>query len=417
MIKTIPAGAISGKVEIPGSKSVAHRLLILAALGRGETELVCRGISRDIEATAACLQGLGAEIRPKGEGYLVAPISRVPRSARILPCGESGSTLRFLLPLVGALGAKAAFYLQGRLPQRPLAPLDEQLRQHGLELERDGSLLICDGKLRGGDFQLPGNVSSQFISGLLMALPLLDEASTLTVGGAIESAPYLRLTEDALRLAGIRFEKQNQTYSICPAQRSALPKMLRVEGDWSSAAFFLSVGALSAQGVSVSGLNMASSQGDRAVLELLRGFGAIVEEKEDGAFVRRGELRAQEIDASQIPDLIPVLSVVAAASEGETRIVNAARLRLKESDRLASTAAMLRALGADVEELPEGLVIRGKAELAGGMVDSCGDHRIAMSAAVAAGVCGAAVTVEGAETVEKSYPAFWEDLERLEAQA
>ena len=416
MIQTIRHGSLTGSLEIPCSKSVAHRLLILAALGTEETEIVCRGISRDMEASASCLQGLGAQIRQKGDSCFVTPIRSVPRSARILPCAESGSTLRFLLPLVGALNAKAAFYREGRLAQRTISPLDEQLRLHGMEIEQDGSLLICEGQLRGGDYSLPGDVSSQFISGLLMALPLLADASSLIVSGRIESAPYLRLTEHALQKAGIRFDKREQRYEIPPSQRGRLPRRVRVEGDWSNAAFFLCAGAFSRRGVRVTGLDMHSAQGDRAVLSLLRGFGAAVEELPDGACVRSAALHAQEIDAAQIPDLIPVLSVVAAAAEGESRIINASRLRLKESDRLTSTAAMLRELGAEVDELPDGLVIRGKGRLKGGTVDSWNDHRIAMSAAVAASVCDGDVTVKGAESVEKSYPAFWTDLARLEAE-
>lgn len=414
MNRRLEPGPRSGGVKIPASKSQAHRLLICAALGEREVRLRCDGISKDIAATAACLNALGAGIREAEEGLYVRPIRRVPAGECALPCGESGTTLRFLLPIVGALGARAVFYREGRLPQRPLAPLDAELAAHGMKLEEDGALLRCGGKLRPGAYTLPGNVSSQYVSGLLLALPLLDGESRLQVTGTLESAPYVTMTEDVLQRAGVIIDKHNQDYIISGPQRCAMPDTLTVEGDWSNAAFFLVMGALSARGVCVRGMDRNSVQGDRAVLDILRDFGAEIAESGEEILVRRGVLRGQIVDAAPIPDLIPVLSVLAAAAEGETRIVNAGRLRLKESDRLASTSAMLRALGADIEELPDGLVIRGKPQLAGGTADSAGDHRIAMSAAAAACVCTQAVTVCGAECVRKSYPRFWEDFEALQ---
>ena len=403
-----------GSVQVPASKSQAHRLLICAALGQTECRMECDGISRDIAATADCLRALGAGIRVDPDRKIcVSPIPQTPAELCHLRCGESGSTLRFLLPVVGALGAKAVFHMEGRLPQRPLAPLDAQLRAHGMEIRQNGSRLYCGGQLRPGEYSLPGNVSSQYISGLLMALPLLGEESRLTVTEKLESAAYVTMTEDALRMASVGFEKEQNGYRIPGNQRFEMPVDLQVEADYSNGAFFLCMGALSTLGVQVKGLSPASSQGDRAILDILRRFGAEIEEENGSIRIRRGQLRAQVIDAAPIPDLIPVLSVVAAAAEGETRIENAGRLRLKESDRLASTSRLLRDLGADVEELPEGLIIRGKESLRGGCVDSWGDHRIAMSAAVAACLCREPVLVQGAECVEKSYPRFWNDFEGL----
>jgi len=414
MRRRLAPGARCGCVRIPASKSQAHRLLICAALGERETRLVCDGISRDIAATIDCLNALGAQIDVHAGGeILVRPIREVPEGERVLRCGESGSTLRFLLPLAGALGAQAAFHMEGRLPERPLAPLDAELAAHGMTIRREGALLYAGGALRPGAYRLPGNVSSQFVSGLLMALPLLEGESRLELSGTLESAAYVAMTEQALALSGIRVEKSGQSFIIPGPQRAALPELVRVEGDYSNAAFFLCIGALSPLGMKVMGLPGRSAQGDRAVLELLRGFGAELLWDDGAVLIRRGELKGCVIDASPIPDLIPVLSVVAAVSEGETRIVNAARLRLKESDRLSSTTQMLRALGADVTELEDGLLIRGRESLSGGTVDACGDHRIAMSAAVAACAASEAVTVQGAECVEKSYPRFWEDFDQL----
>ena len=221
------------------------------------------------------------------------------------------------------------------------------------------------------------------------------------------------MTEDALRLAGIRLEKSDTDYRIPGGQRGGISGEIRVEGDWSNAAFFLAIGALSPKGMKVMGLSAQSAQGDRAVWELLQRFGAEVCLTEEGHLIRRGSLRAATIDAAPIPDLIPVLSVVASVSAGETRIINAGRLRLKESDRLMSTTHMLSNLGADITELEDGLVIRGRERLDGGTVDAMGDHRIAMSAAVAACACTGSVSVLGAECVEKSYPRFWRDFEQL----
>lgn len=407
-------GERSGKVRIPASKSQAHRLLICAALGEKETQICCDGISKDIAATMACLNALGADIKETAPGTLrVRPISHVPEGVCRLACGESGSTLRFLLPLVGALGAEAVFHMEGRLPERPLAPLDMELRDHGMSIRQEGELLYCGGELFPGEYSLPGNVSSQYISGLLMALPILRGESSLCVTGGIESSAYITMTEDALALSKVKLEKDKNKYRIPGNQRALLPDRLAVEGDYSNAAFFLCMGALSERGVAVSGLLPQSHQGDRAVIDILRRFGAEIEEREGSFQVRRGKLKGCLIDASPIPDLIPVLSVVASGAEGKTRVVNAGRLRLKESDRLSSTTRMLKTLGADISELEDGLVIYGRPELAGGTVDSCGDHRIAMAAAVAACLCRERVNVEGSEAVNKSYPRFWEDFGSL----
>lgn len=415
MIQKVLPGPRSGAVRIPASKSQAHRLLICAALGRDKCVIHCDGLSRDILATIRCLNSLGADISVQGEGELhVSPIRQVPAETVDLRCGESGSTLRFLLPVVGALGARAVFLREGRLPERPLHPLDEELRRGGMLLREEGCRLYCEGRLSCGEYSLPGNVSSQYISGMLMALPLLSGDSTLTVTGKVESGSYIRLTEDALRLFGVLAETIDGRYHIPGNQHPVGPKELTVEGDWSNAAFFLCLGALSPRGVLVRGMNPDSSQGDRAVLDLLRRFGAEITALEDGILVRRGILRGICIDAAPIPDLIPVLSVVAAAAEGDTLVENALRLRMKESDRIKSTVGLIQSLGGQAEELPEGMIIRGCGVLVGGTVDACGDHRIAMSAAVAASICGNQVIVPGAECVEKSYPRFWEDLEHTE---
>ena len=416
MKRTIIPGARTGRVHIPASKSQAHRLLICAALGEEKTEVVCDGISADIAATAKCLRALGAAVEKTATGFLVSPIKKVPEGRCELYCGESGSTLRFLLPVVGALGAQAAFHREGRLPQRPLAPLDGVLTAHGMTLSEDGDLLLCSGQLQAGDYEIAGNVSSQYISGLLMALPHIAGESRLTVTGTLESAAYVAITEDALQLSKLTIPKMGAMWAIPGQQRCHLPKHTVVEGDWSNTAFFLCMGALSKEGVTVEGLNLQSSQGDRGVLDVLRAFGAEVSEEENAVTVRRGTLRGVTIDASPIPDLIPVLSVVASVAAGETRVENAYRLRLKESDRLQSTANLLRALGGRVEEKENGMVITGVPALHGGAVETQNDHRLAMSAAVAACAATGEVTVDNDACVAKSYPRFWVDYGSLKGE-
>jgi len=414
---TVAHGPRHGAVTVPASKSQAHRLLICAALGTKEVSIQCDGVSRDIEATRDCLAAMGADIRFSGGSFGVKPIGAVPGAEVLLPCCESGSTLRFLLPVAGALGLKGAFRMEGKLPTRPMEDLNNALRAGGMEIRQEGELLHFAGSLRPGEYTLPGNVSSQYISGLLLALPLLPGDSALHITGKLESADYIAMTEDALQKSGIRLERRGQDYMIPGCRRPALPEQCTVERDWSGAAFFLALGALSPAGVTLRGMDLSSRQGDRRVLDILRAFGAEVTHGPEELTVRRGALRGQTVDAAQIPDLVPVLSTVAAAAEGETRIINAARLRLKESDRLATTAAMLSALGADIRETADGLLIRGRKKLSGGAAESAGDHRIAMSAAVAASVCFGPVTVLGAECADKSYPRFWDDLDSLEVEA
>ena len=333
-----------------------------------------------------------------------------------LYCGESGSTLRFLLPLCGALGMRAVFYREGRLPDRPLQPLDEQLALHGMAIRSDGALLHVSGMLRAGEYTLPGNVSSQYVTALLMALPLIEGESVLRIEGRLESADYVAMTLDTLKKAGIRIDAIDGGFRIPGGQRYRADDGGAVEGDYSGAAFFLCMGALSNAGVTVTNLDPASKQGDKRVSEILARLGAYVECGADCVTVRRGALRGAVIDASMIPDLVPALAAVAALCDGETRFTHAERLRLKESDRLTATKNLIAALGGDARETGDGLIIAGKARLSGGTVDPCGDHRLAMAAAVAACGCEGEVVVPDAQCVNKSYPAFWDDMKRLEVE-
>ena len=417
MNRTVQPGPRTGTAEIPASKSRAHRLLICAALSGEKRTLRCQGLSQDILATVSCLNGMGSRITCRENRIDIAAGRTEPKADTELRCGESGSTLRFLLPVVGALGLRGSFFLEGRLPQRPLQPLWDLLCDRGMQLELKERRLFFSGRLQPGDFAIPGNVSSQYISGLLFALPLLEGESRLTVTGETESADYIAMTEEALAQFGVPAEKERNVYRIGAGgyrhPPEGLPDVMEVEADWSSAAFFLALGALSPEGVTVSGMNLHSRQGDRRILPLLERFGAKAEVGENRITVRGGALRGQEIDASAIPDLVPVLATVAAAARGRTEIRHAERLRLKESDRLKTTTAMLGALGADIRETEDGLIIDGREGLRGGTVSSFRDHRIAMSAAVAASVCSGAVTVLDAECTDKSFPFFWERFQTL----
>lgn len=376
----IQPGKLAGTVQAIPSKSQAHRLLICAAFCSEPTTLLCQSTNRDMEATVDCLNALGAKIQRTDTGYFVNPIICAPTRAT-LNCGESGSTLRFMLPIVGALGVEATFLLGGRLPQRPLSPLWEEMERMGCSLSRPAeNTVLCKGKLRPGKYTIDGGISSQYITGLMLALSLIDGESQLEITGKIESQPYITMTEEVISLFG--------------GKPFASPGETQVEGDWSNGAFFLAAQSLGSA-VSVNGLSQRSSQGDRAVLQLITLL----------------EAGTPTISAGDIPDLIPILSVVAAADHGAV-FTDIQRLRLKESDRVASTIAMLGALGGKAEATEDTLTVYGTG-LRGGTVDAANDHRIAMSAAVAATVCTAPVTILGAECVKKSYPSFWEEYSRL----
>lgn len=407
---------LGGTIKAIASKSQAHRLLICGALSDAPGHIVCSESSADIDATVNCLTALGARITKTDDGFHVVPIDleNVPAGTP-LDCGESGSTLRFMLPIVCALGSESALFASGRLPQRPLSPLYEELSANGCVLSPQGDVpLKCRGRLRSGQYKLSGNVSSQFISGLLFALPLLDGDSELELIGPVESKPYIDMTLSALARYGIKIKREKKHYYIAGCQRYHSPGLVEVEGDWSNAAFWLCAGAISGRDITCENLNLASLQGDKDVTSLLERFGAKITYEYNCVAVSKGSLHGIEIDARDIPDLVPVLAAVASVSKGTTVIKNAQRLRMKESDRLNSVTETLTALGANIRQTRDGLIILGKKALTGGKVDSFGDHRIAMTAAVAACGCDGEVVIKGAQAVSKSYPAFFEDYSSLD---
>lgn len=412
---TLHTPAPRGTLPSFPSKSEAHRYLICAALADAPTHIVCAAGNDDIDATVSCLCALGASITRTQDGFDVTPITNIPDTAA-LDCGESGSTLRFLLPVICTLGTKAQLHLHGRLPVRPLSPLDTLLAEHGATISPQGSNpLEVSGKLHGNDYSIAANVSSQFVSGLLFALPLLDldTPAIIRLVGKIESRPYLDMTLSALAAFGISVAERDGVLTIPAHARFTSPGTLAVGGDWSGAAPWLCMGAMGKHPLTVTGLDTASGQGDKAILSVLSDMGAQIEVRENTITVTPATLHGIDLDAANIPDLVPVIAATAALANGTTHITGAARLRIKESDRLATTTAVLTALGADVRETDDGLVIVGKPALSGGIVDAYGDHRIAMTAAVASLGCQGSVTIEGAQAVAKSYPTFWEQLDLL----
>ena len=408
---------LTGKIAAITSKSDAHRCLICAALCDDTTDVVINDSNRDIEATASCLRALEAEITQNGSIYSVTGIKSVPENA-LLDCGESGSTLRFMLPLAAATGKEIVLVGSGRLPERPLSPLMEEMEQKGCKFSARKLPLTVSNGLNSGKYMLPGNVSSQYITGLLLALPLLDGDSEITLTSKLESAGYVDMTIRTLSLFGIEIETlpNGVGYKIKGVQRFVSPKKITVEGDWSNAAFWLAAGAVS-DGIEMSGLDIESAQGDREIVKLLKRFGAKIAVDGTDIAVSSGEMSGITVDVSAIPDAVPILAVLACAAGGETKIVNAARLRIKESDRLKSVTAMISALGGDITELADGLVINGSGKLKGGVVDSFNDHRIAMAAAIASSICEQEVIITNAQAVEKSYPKFFEHFNMLGGEA
>ena len=433
MSMTISAGPRSGLFHVPSSKSQLHRLLVLAALGQEPVTIGKQDASADVSATAACLTVLGAPVMESPEAFQVTPF---PRDAagrlapptdgymKVLYCRESGTTLRFMMALAGLLGLSVCLIREGNLAARPIAPFDAALRAHGLTIEEKGTNVYVSGQLEAGTWQLPGNVSSQFISALLLTLPFLEKDSALRIGSPIESAAYLDMTEQVLGMAGMRVDKASlahqeekamswdSLYWIPGGQRAALPRDVKAEGDFSAAAFFLCMGAMSEKGMAITGLSPNSRQGDMAVLDLIQQFGADIGATPEVIAVRKGQLQGITVDAAQVPDLVPPLAVLAATAAGDTRFMNAGRLRDKESDRLAGTAAMLKALGASAEIAEDTLIVHGGG-LKGGAVETLGDHRLAMAAAVAACAAREDVSLDNPDCVAKSFAGFWEAFNQL----
>ncbi len=413
----ITRSRLEGTVKAISSKSDAHRILIAAALSDKKTVIHCNSDSEDIKATVGCLEALGAKITRDGDVITVIPVENSEKKAT-LDCRESGSTLRFLLPVAAALGKDAVITGSGRLPSRPIVPLRNEMEKKGVTFTPPWQFPIeISGGLQSGEYTLKGNVSSQFVTGLLFALPLLDGDSSIRLLPPVESRSYINMTVNTLSKFGITVTEKDDTYYIKGSQKYISPEEIFVEGDWSNAAFFLCAGAINGD-VTVTGLDFNSLQGDKKIVDILNRMGADVKADGDGVRVKSAELHGVQIDASDIPDLVPVLSVTAAnAKSGITVVTNAERLRLKESDRLQAICESLTRLGNVNAQTDDGLVVWCDEKISGGEVSSYSDHRMVMSAAVAALGSSGEITVREAQAVSKSYPNFFEDYKMLGGKA
>lgn len=408
------SGVLGGSVTPPPSKSQAHRLLICAALAKNPSQIRCAALNDDIEATVRCLNALGADIRYADGLFDVRPVEL--KRGGLLDCGESGSTYRFMLPIAAALGADVQMTGSGKLPKRPMDDLFSALRSHGVTIETPGEGLSlplhCTGRLCGGEYFLPGNISSQYLTGLLFALPMVEDDSIIHITGELTSASYVEMTLDALRRSGVEIKRDKNDFYIkggTPYEASSA----KVEGDWSAAAFWLTAGVVGANPVTCKGMNVESCQGDRRIIDALRALGARIEVGEEGITAYPSQLHGAELDCSDIPDLVPILSVAASSARGTTTFTRVGRLRYKESDRLQAVESLLSKFGiASASAEDTFTVIGGRAHAADG-VDSFGDHRIAMSAAVLASTLQDVSILFGAESVKKSYPMFFFDFAAL----
>lgn len=419
MIIEIKPEETGGEIQIPPSKSISHRAVFAASLANGTSRITNIMLSDDIKATIEAARSFGAEIiaEPEEDGLFTLMITGTPEPRTrdcLIDCGESGSTVRFLIPLAAVDADNTVITGGGRLPERPLGPIVRILKEQGFSVDQGEKELplIMSGELKSGRFELPGDVSSQFITGLMLALPLLEGDSEIVLTTPLESRPYVEITIDILAKFGIEIQERSDRVYFIEGSQAYKPNSLEVEGDFSQAAFWLVNGTINKETVCL-GLPEHSVQGDYAVIDILRRTDASIEwDPKRRAWIATPEpTRSFRLDAADIPDLVPVLSVAAALSPGKTEIHNAARLRRKESDRLESVRQMLAAFGASCTATADGLIIEGGSGFTGADIKSYSDHRIAMAAAIASGRASDPVFIDHAECVAKSWPGFWEDFE------
>lgn len=406
----------NGTVNVPPSKSDVHRAIICAAMANGVSRISPVALSNDIKATIGCIKALGADAVLENNVLTVDGTNMYKNKTALLDCGESGSTLRFFIPIAAVGNINATFVGKGKLPQRPIGIFTEALPKAGTVCKTEGGLpLEIKGQLKSGIFEIPGNVSSQFITGLLLALPILEGDSEIVLTSPLESVGYIAMTIRTMKQFGVNIQATEKGWHIKGGQ-TYKSYNYTTDGDWSQAAFFMVLGAIGGK-VTVKGVAKDSTQGDKKCAEILARFGAKITQLDNEVTVEKGELKAITIDASQIPDLVPVLSVCAAFAEGTTKIINAERLRIKECDRLKATAELLNNLGGKVKELSDGLEITGVSSLKGGNVNGYNDHRIIMSAAVCAARSDEDITATFAMSINKSYPDFYIDYNSIGGKA
>lgn len=405
---------LKGDVVIPPSKSLSHRAIIAAGLAEGTCKVDNIIQSQDIIATTRCMSQLGATYEKLDDSLIVKGTAYpITVNEKEFDCHESGSTLRFMIP-IGMLGNdKISFTGQGKLTTRPLDPFFNIFKEQQIPYSHNGELpLEVEGSIKPGQFEIPGDISSQFITGLMYTLPLLDGDSEIIITSNLESKGYLDLTMDVLKSFGIQIINEDYERFIIKGNQTFKAIDYRVEGDFSQVAFWIVAGLINGD-LSCLDMNPNSSQGDKEVIEIVERMLGSIEVKSDRILVKKSETQATIIDGSQCPDIIPVLTVLAAVTSGETHVINAKRLRIKECDRLNAIATELNALGADITELDDGLIIKGVSKLRGGKVKGWNDHRIVMSLAVASLVCEEEVYIEGCHAINKSYPHFFEQFKQV----
>ncbi len=409
---------LKGNITVPASKSELHRMLICAAFSDGPVRILAAPgyLSRDIEATAGCLEALGADITPESDALTVIPSDRAKVSA-VMNCIESGSTLRMLLPVAASVCGSLEVSGEGSLHRRPLSGLIKTMEEHGVVFTSDALPFRTSGILRGGRFTVEGNITSQYLSGLLLAAPLLEEGAEVLLSSELVSAGYTQLTADVMRQFGRTVISDGRSFRCQPGGYIS-PGAVTAGGDWSSAAAFIAMAAAGRDcDITVSGLQKGSCQPDRGILDILGKAGAEIGAAGDGIRVKSSELTAFEADAAVVPDLIPVLSALACVAEGRSVFRGCGRLRYKESDRLAAMTGMLSGMGADIREDGDLFTVERTGNGMSLEVDPGEDHRTVMAAAVAAYAFSVPVTVKNAEAVTKSYPDFFKDLRNLGGRA
>lgn len=420
----VKSGMLQGTVQVPCSKSLAHRAVICASLAEGHSRIGHLTFSRDIEATMACMKALGADIQPDpaaADALLIEGSTAFVQSGQPLQlyADESGSTLRFLIPVAAASPAPVTFQGEPSLLTRPMGIYADLFLNQGLSFSQSGSGIVFQGPLQPGLFSVPGNVSSQFISGLLFAAPLLQGECTIAVLPPYQSRSYTGLTTDIMHIFGITVQEPTDHGYILPAGQSYQPADYDVEGDWSQAAFF-GVSAAIGGTITLQGMNPESRQGDAVIVSLLEKAGAHLKWDGTSLTVSAGQLVPQEIDLADCPDLGPILCVLAAWTPGTTRIVHAGRLRFKECDRIAAMEENLKAWGVQMESDEDSITITGRTDYASEQpvrVSSFNDHRIAMAMAVFASHARGGCLIESAQAVSKSYPDFFADFVSLHGKA
>ena len=408
-VEIIPS-SLKGTIKIPPSKSLSHRAVIAGSLCHGKSKIDNLLYSDDITATCEAMKNLGIHMNRIGEALEINGPNHLKVLGREIECLESGSTLRFLIPIALLTGQEVSFHGRGKLVSRPLDAYTKIMNEQNISYDYRGSLPITlKGRLKPGDFYVTGDVSSQYITGLLFVLPLLDGDSRIIITGPLESKGYVDLTMDILNKFSIKVEHEEYKTFHIKGNQKYMPTDYRVEGDYSQAAFWIVAGTLG-ESTACLDLDQNSSQGDKAVVDIVKAMGGNITLGNHTIITKKAQTHGVTIDAAQCPDIIPVLTVLAALSEGKTEIINAARLRIKESDRLKAITTELNKLGADVSELSEGLVINGTSKLRGGIVESWDDHRIAMALAIASIKCTGPVVIKNSHAVSKSYPGFFQDF-------